>query len=764
MDGEGTEGIVALKPEASRPAGSRIPSRDGQSSSRKLGDLLKRLRDSTNFAGGGSGNDEEDEEEDFWTLPPATPSPHHRLLALSRGGSPAAGEGLLGRPPPFVLSFSELTYSVKLRRRTFPFAGSKEQETKLLLDSVSGEAREGEILAVLGASGSGKSTLIDALAGRISRGSLRGTVALNGEPLHRGRQLLKAISAYVMQDDLLHPMLTVEEVLTFAAEFRLPRSMPTARKRQRVQALIDQLGLRAAAGTIIGNERRRGVSGGERRRVSIGADIVHDPIVLFLDEPTSGLDSSSAFQVVQVLQGIARSGSVVVMSVHQPSSRILSLLDRLLFLSRGRALYSGPPAGLPEFFAGFGHPVPEKESRTEFTLDLILELEISPGGTDALAEYYSRWRAAHPVDPSAGGGAARMFTLRDAISASVSRGKLVSGAAAVAGERRGEKKRGNQRGSGVPAFANPFWVEVQVLTRRSFTNARRQPELVAVWLGALLVTGLMLAAVFWKRDLSALGVQERLGFFALAVTTTYFTCGEVLPEFLQERYIFIRETAHNAYRRSSYVLASTVASVPSLLPLSLTLATVTFFAVGLHGGASGFLFYLLVIFACFWTGISYMTFLSGVITDERLAFTAVVATLSCFFLLAGFFVSQDRLPRFWLWLHYLSLVKYPYEAVMHNEFDDPRRCFVTGEQIFDRTALAGTSLELKVRLLQALGSALGVNITAGTCIVNGPYVLRLQGITDLAKWTCVWILLAMGVLYRALFYLALLFGSRNKRR
>ncbi|CAA6661332.1 unnamed protein product [Spirodela intermedia] len=733
MDGEGTEGIVALKPEASRPAGSRIPSRDGQSSSRKLGDLLKRLRDSTNFAGGGSGNDEEDEEEDFWTLPPATPSPHHRLLALSRGGSPAAGEGLLGRPPPFVLSFSELTYSVKLRRRTFPFAGSKEQETKLLLDSVSGEAREGEILAVLGASGSGKSTLIDALAGRISRGSLRGTWrstaslstgAAASESHLRLRDAGRSASPDAHRRGGAHFRGGVPPPPVHAHGQEAPEGAgpdrptgPPRRRRHHHRQRAPPRGLRggAAEGLHRGRHRPR----------------PHRPL---LDEPTSGLDSSSAFQVVQVLQGIARSGSVVVMSVHQPSSRILSLLDRLLFLSRGRALYSGPPAGLPEFFAGFGHPVPEKESRTEFTLDLILELEISPGGTDALAEYYSRWRAAHP-----------MFTLRDAISASVSRGKLVSGAAAVAGERRGEKKRGNQRGSGVPAFANPFWVEVQVLTRRSFTNARRQPELVAVWLGALLVTGLMLAAVFWKRDLSALGVQERLG-FALAVTTTYFTCGEVLPEFLQERYIFIRETAHNAYRRSSYVLASTVASVPSLLPLSLTLATVTFFAVGLHGGASGFLFYLLVIFACFWTGISYMTFLSGVITDERLAFTA------------------DRLPRFWLWLHYLSLVKYPYEAVMHNEFDDPRRCFVTGEQIFDRTALAGTSLELKVRLLQALGSALGVNITAGTCIVNGPYVLRLQGITDLAKWTCVWILLAMGVLYRALFYLALLFGSRNKRR
>lgn len=249
--------------------------------------------------------------------------------------------------------------------------------TKILLNGVSGEAREGQIMAVLGASGSGKSTLIDALADRIAKDSLKGTITLNDEVLNS--RMLKVISAYVMQDDLLFPMLTVEETLMFSAEFRLPRTLSKSKKKSRVQALIDQLGLRNAAKTVIGDEGHRGVSGGERRRVSIGIDIIHDPIVLFLDEPTSGLDSTSAFMVVKVLQRIAQSGSIVVMSVHQPSYRILSLLDRLIFLSHGQTVYSGSPANLPIFFGEFGHPIPETENRTEFALDLIRELEETPG-------------------------------------------------------------------------------------------------------------------------------------------------------------------------------------------------------------------------------------------------------------------------------------------------------------------------------------------------------------------------------------------------
>ena len=140
---------------------------------------------------------------------------------------------------------------------------SKDSGMQVLLNDISGEARVGEIMGVLGASGSGKSTLIDALANRILKGSLKGSVTLNNEVLES--KLLKVIYAYVMQDDLLFPMLTVEETLMFSAEFRLPRSLSASKKKARVQALIDQLGLRNAAKTVIGDEGHRGVSGGERR-------------------------------------------------------------------------------------------------------------------------------------------------------------------------------------------------------------------------------------------------------------------------------------------------------------------------------------------------------------------------------------------------------------------------------------------------------------------------------------------------------------------
>ncbi|KAJ6400539.1 hypothetical protein OIU84_016063 [Salix udensis] len=575
-------------------------------------------------------------------------------------------------------------------------------------------------MAVLGASGSGKSTLIDALADRIAKESLKGSVTLNGEVLES--RLLKVISAYVMQDDLLFPMLTVEETLMFSAEFRLPRSLSRSKKKARVQALIDQLGLRNAANTVIGDEGHRGVSGGERRRVSIGIDIVHDPILLFLDEPTSGLDSTSAFMVVKVF------------AAHR---------------SKRKHLFGGSPGSLPEFFGQFGHPIPENENRTEFALDLIRELEEAPDGTKTLVEFNKSWQTMNnPMNRTRN---VSKLSLKDAISASISRGKLVSGA-----------PNNSNLTSSVPTFANPLWTEMMVLSKRSLLNAKRMPELFGIRLGAVLVTGIILATVFYHLDNSPRGAQERLGFFAFAMSTTYYTCAESIPAFLQERYIFMRETAYNAYRRSSYVLAHSLISIPSLIVLSIAFAATTFWAVGLDGGFSGFCFFFFTILSAFWAGSSFVTFLSGVVSHVMLGFTVVVAILAYFLLFSGFFISRDRMPSFWLWFHYISLVKYPYEAALQNEFHDPAKCFVRGVQMFDTTPLAAVPLALKLKMLKSISSTLGMNITGNTCVVTGTDILRQQGITDISKWNCLWITIAWGFFFRILFLLRVAVGQQQQ--
>lgn len=355
--------------------------------------------------------------------------------ASERGSSPPSGMTELASAAPAWTSSPPSSPPTGRRRSSTPTtttsssASTSSSSSKVLLNEVSGAARDGEILAVMGPSGSGKSTLIDALAQRIARDSLRGSLTLNGEAV--SARLLRSISAYVMQDDLLFPMLTVHETLMFAADVRLPASQHSrAKKRARVAALLEQLGLARVAHTIIGDEGHRGVSGGERRRVSIGIDIVHDPLLLFLDEPTSGLDSTSAYMVVRTLQRIAHSGSIVILSIHQPSYRILGLLDRLILLAHGHKIYGGPPADIGGFFAEFGRPIPAHENSTEFALDLIAELQQQQGpgagGIKPLVEFYKVWSGKAQQQAHQQGLLGHVTDVRGAISASISRGKLVA--------------------------------------------------------------------------------------------------------------------------------------------------------------------------------------------------------------------------------------------------------------------------------------------------------------------------------------------------
>ncbi|GKV29235.1 hypothetical protein SLEP1_g38176 [Rubroshorea leprosula] len=224
-------------------------------------------------------------------------------------------------------------------------------------------------------------------------------------------------------------------------------------------------------------------------------------------------------------------------------------------------------------------------------------------------------------------------------------------------------------------------------------------ELFGIRLGVVLVTRFILATIFWHVDNSPKGVQQRIGFFAFAVSTTFYTCAKAI----QECYIFMRETDYNAYRRSLYIFAHSIISIPSLIVLSIFFAAITFWMVGVVGLASGlhgFLFFFFTIVASFWAGSSLVTFHSGVVSHIMFGFIVVVTILAYFVLFNGFIISRNRIHLYWIWFHYISLVKYSYEAVLQNEFDKPTKSFVKGVQMFDKTPFETTPTTVKLKLLQ----------------------------------------------------------------
>lgn len=298
-----------------------------------------------------------------------------------------------------------------LSRRAWARMGPKRKEgstepprMKQILHNISGEVCPGELLAMMGPSGSGKTTLLSILGARSARIiKTSGAVTCNGCPLSKP---FRRRVGYVLQDDLLFENLTVYETLRFAALLRLPRDMAEGDKLVRVEAIIRVLGLQKCRDTLIGGYLRRGISGGERKRTSIGHELLTNPSVLLLDEPTSGLDSTTAMHLMTTLRQLATGGRAIATTIHQPSSRLYQQLDRLLLLAEGHAMYYGSSNRAMEWFSQLGFPMPFVMSVADYVLDLAtgevvgngpaVELK-GPPAIKALYKSFERYQRTHPA-------------------------------------------------------------------------------------------------------------------------------------------------------------------------------------------------------------------------------------------------------------------------------------------------------------------------------------------------------------------------------
>ncbi|GJU11685.1 ABC transporter G family member 17-like protein [Tanacetum coccineum] len=760
--------------------------------------------------------------------------------------------------PGCGLEFNNLSYSVMKKQKKDGVWITKEA---YLLNDISGQAVRGEIMAIMGPSGAGKSTFLDALAGRIAQGSLEGSVQIEGKPVTTS--YMKMISSYVMQDDQLFAMLTVFETFMFAAEVRLPPSLSRSEKKKRVVELLDQLGLTSTAHTYIGDEGRRGVSGGERRRVSIGVDIIHKPSLLFLDEPTSGLDSTSAFSVVEKVKDIARNGSIVLMTIHQPSFRIQMLLDRITVLARGRLIYLGSPNDLSAHLAGFERPVPENENNLEYLLDVIKEYDESTIGLDPLVmyqreglkpdpvaqtpvpkqktprrqqqvhrrglsyssgnttprnntttiDYYgndsddefdnSRERkvAQTPMNAASGVYHPRLAsdfykdfsvwlyhgvkgTPHRAPSWTPARGRTTPGMTPVgvtpgvvtpggvtpsinrnrkppvmfspssdsyvSYEHTFEQEVLDEPDLG-PKFANPWLREVMVLSWRTALNVIRTPELFLSREIVLAVMGLILASLF--ENLSHYNfktINRLLNFYIFAVCLVFFSSNDAVPTFIQERFIFIRETSHNAYRASSYVISSLIVYLPFFAIQGFTFAAITQFILKLNSNLFKF---WVILYSSLITTNAYVMLVSALVPSYITGYAVVIATTALFFLTCGFFLKASHIPPYWIWLHYISAIKYPFEALLVNEFKGSH-CYTGNFSELSPGPLGEVKLSNAHKNdLTKLGK---------DCLLIGEDVLKSMDIHWENVWYDVGILLAWGVLYRLLFYVDAVYKTKGK--
>lgn len=253
----------------------------------------------------------------------------------------------------------------------------KKQPNRKLLDNVWGEIPAKQTTVILGSSGAGKTSLLNILAGRASsrgRIKIQADIRWNNYAVDPTNISVRKMIAFVAQDDSLQITATPREAIWFSAKLRLTRSTTDNQLDKLTTQMLSELGLTDCADTMIGGELLKGISGGERKRTSVGVELVVRPTMVFLDEPTSGLDAFSAVQVCQVLKKVAHAGASVLFTIHQPSSEIFASFDNLILLNLGRVMYQGPVDDVQGFFRRRGYPCPEKFNPADWIMVSIVTL------------------------------------------------------------------------------------------------------------------------------------------------------------------------------------------------------------------------------------------------------------------------------------------------------------------------------------------------------------------------------------------------------
>ncbi|KAI4226498.1 MAG: hypothetical protein L6R40_008288 [Gallowayella cf. fulva] len=513
---------------------------------------------------------------------------------------------------------------------------------KTILNDVNADMPSGSLTAILGGSGSGKTTMLHALSHRIAGSRLR----IDGSILYNGSGRISSVrSAYVMQHDILLPTLTVRETLLYAAELRLPPPASPDQRRQVVEDVILELGLKECTNTRIGNNVHKGCSGGEKRRTSLGVQMLANPSVLFLDEVTTGLDAASAFQLVSTLKLLATKGRTIIVTIHQPRSEIWGLFDRLVLLSGGASVYSGLVKDSMPYFSNLGFSSPAFVNPAEYLVDLAAVDNRSPD----LEKVSS----------------ARVEMLKQAWRTStenrlrIADEKINPELAPVKG-KRGRKPASHSR-------------QIRVLTARTFTITYRDPMGMAGSLIEAFSMAIITGWIFLNLDGSLAGIRSREG----ALYTAAALQGYLILLFETYRLtidieLFDREYAEKVISVPSFLVSRRLARVfVEDLPVPLIFSVIFYFMVGFDARASRFFVFFAVNLLLHYIAVTLSMLCVSV--TRNFAGASLIANMAYTLqsLGSGYFVQSNQIPVWMRWLKWTAYVFYGFGALAANEFVGP---------------------------------------------------------------------------------------------
>lgn len=531
---------------------------------------------------------------------------------------------------------------------------------KRILYEASGSVEQGRLVALMGPSGAGKSTLLNVIAGRIpSKFTLEGSILINGS--ERDMETWPHLIAYVPQHIHAHDWQTVHEILHFAAVAKHGKG-PLAEKK--VAHEMEQLGLCSVRNTYFAH-----LSGGERMRLSVGIEMMGDPKILLLDEPLSGLDSKNASNLLDVLKRLSASGKIVIMTIHQPSYKMLCCFDEIILMCAGSPVYSGTVDGCLEFFSACGFELPKNTNPADFFIDTISCTHGSSADYEATIESIKQeWRFAAPeVAP-------RYFHPLDASS-----------------------KTGRT--------AQPFLS----LFMRDVLNIMRNSKTLRARLIQKLVIGCICGLSFFRLGVANADEHSLRGVFSYIIFNEFFgNTSIVLNRYALEKNIVVRERMSGFYNGYAAYWSMLLAELSGCIAIDMPFTFLTYLLVG-------FSFEIWRVFQ-FFAAISSLVFFAesyaltvGICSDNANSAQFIGGTINVVMtLFSGTFSKPSAIPALLRWLMWLSPVSYTYRATMQSQVLGKRVQNVSGEELMASFGLDGVSTPICILLVLLMAFAFQV--------------------------------------------------------
>ena len=560
---------------------------------------------------------------------------------------------------------------------------------KKVLQNITGNIYAGEMYALLGPSGAGKTTLLDVISKRKTVGDMTGKILFDSKKVSKLR--LKTETAYIQQQDVLLGYFTVSEYVMFHAFLKLPEWITAEEKKRRSIYAIEKLGLKKCMHSRIGEPMKRGVSGGERKRVCIALGLLTEPKCLFLDEPTSGLDSHISMEVMKTVKSLSNDGRTIICTIHQPSQVIYKLFDKLILLRNGSVTYWGPGKDVaPGFFKKLGFESEEYDNTAEYLLDVVSgALESSRGYTsDDLSSLFdmSNKCTSKSLRNEAGSETSVKQKEKEESAPSGNHNSLQSSKRGCpqnesyndlssASDSNGSTRESSARTSlhNSDGYANGPFRELWILSTFKAKAHFKDPHFIGTRMMCPLIFSLIMAS-FWGTELSAANdvstgqVLELAGLLFIIVGTNAFMTTFFVPAIMDERPVFIKERHDACYRVSSYVLhkilIEALANIPGVILFSIPI----YFATPLMKRADLFFFFMLTLFTLNLCSSMLALAIASISPNMEIAGALVPAILSLCALAGGFLKSFNSLPIWWKWFNVVDFISWAYSALMMNQY------------------------------------------------------------------------------------------------